>query len=254
MRTSNFAIRRLSSNPNAFATSPENVATRKGVALKTLFFAVLTTASAVSTYLLVINSLLNGTFHFGLLIGLLIGSSILSLICGIVANVSIKATPVAGSLYAISQGFLLGFVSLIAELAYPGIAFTALFATIGVFLIICVLYYTGIIKVSIRFKSIMFTVLIGVIFTQLMLFVFSLFIPALTLIFYGSGPFAILFSIIMVIIASLMILVSLSNIDGLINNGLDKRYEWLGAFGLIVTLIWLYMEILRLLIKLRGRR
>jgi uncharacterized YccA/Bax inhibitor family protein len=171
-----------------------------------------------------------------------------------VASFNVKATPVAGSIYAISQGFLLGFISLIAELAYPGVAFTALFATIGVFLIMSVLYYTGIIKVTNKFKSIMFSVLIGVIFTQLMLFLFSLFVPALAVIFYGTGPIAIIVSVIMVIIASLMILVNLSNVDMMVNNGLHKRYEWLGAFGLIVTLIWLYLEILNLLIRLRARR
>jgi uncharacterized YccA/Bax inhibitor family protein len=244
----------MGNNPDAYATSVEDAATKKGVALKTLYFAMLTTLSALLTYLFIINSVLNETLTVGLLVGLLIGSSLLSFICAIVCMFSVKAVPYAGSLYAVSQGFLLGFISLIAELAYPGIAFTALFATIGVFLIMAVLYYTGIIKVTNKFRSFMFSAIIGIIFTQLMLFLMSLFIPSLATVLYGTGPLAIIISVIMVAVAALMILINLNNIDLMVNNGLNKKYEWLGAFGLIITLIWLYLEILNLLMRLKARR
>lgn len=258
--SSNFAINRL--RRDAESSQVENVATRKGVAIKTVYFSALAIASAVLTYMFIVYRIMmpliesgaDVSGQMGLLSVLLIVAIVLTLVCAIACMFSIKAVPIMGSLYAVSQGFLLGVISTFAEIAYPGVVFSALLATTAVFAVMSVLYYSGIVKVTDRFRAFMMVALISAVVCNLLMFVLSLIIPALRNTFYGSGLLSIGISVIMVAIASLMLLIDFNMIDNIVERGMDKKYEWVGAFSLTVTLIWLYMEILRLLIKLRGRR
>jgi len=231
-------------------------ATYLGITAKSIYFVALTFLAAAGSFFATV-FLLDSMGEAGLAIisGLLIGSFILSLITGFVAILVIKATPYAGSIYAASQGFLLGFTALMFTwLGYGGEVFAALFATVGVFTVMLILYAAGVIRVGSGFKKFMFSALIGIVFVNLIMFVSALISPALMVLFYGTGWISITVSVIMCIFASLMILIDLNRMTEIVNAGLDKKYEWAASFGLLITLIWLYMNFLRLFVKIAGRR
>ena len=242
-------------------------ATYQGTALKTLYFVGLTTVTAIAVMVWLFNALeayfdtgYTDNFPFGLLIGILIGGMVLSLV-GIVGSIfARRAIPVFGTIYAVGQGAVIGVSSGFAELAVPGVVLAALLATFTVFVVMCILFFSGIVKVGQRFRSIMMSVLISV-FVFSLLFMLMLFIlPGLLGNFMDSPIFLVIsigISVIMIVVASLFILFDLSLIKEAVDGGLDKHFEWWGAFGLTVTLIWLYMEFLRLFLKiaaLMGRR
>ena len=140
------------------------------------------------------------------------------------------------------------------------VVLAALLSTFAVFVVMSILFFSGIIKVGQKFRSFMFTVLISVFFISLIFMLLALFLPSVTAMITHQPIFAaisVLFSVIMIIVASLMLLYNFSIIKESVDRGLDKTYEWYGAFALTVTLIWLYMEFLRLFLKLAalfGRR
>ncbi|MCL2556129.1 MAG: Bax inhibitor-1/YccA family protein [Firmicutes bacterium] len=233
----------------------DSVGTAKysGIALKSIYFIVLTFIAAVGSFIGSVFLIEQG--NIGLLIGLLIGSSIVSIVCAFVAILNPYATKIAGSIYAVAQGFVMGFTALMFwSLGFSGEVFSALFATIGVFGIMMILYATGIIRIGSGFRKFMISALIAAIVVNLLMFIISLFSASLSNLFYGNGWFSIGISIIMVVLASLMILLDLDRMTQIVQGGLDKKYEWIAAFGLLITLVWLYMEFLRLFSKLASRR
>lgn len=264
--SSNILVRRLDKQTQkevlAEGASP---ATRKGVAKKTLIFAGITFGIALLTYLFLVNQifvpsaddknvfLLNAEFNFVILWIMLLVSVIIGAICWIVCMFSPKATPYAGSIYAVCEGLMLGVLSLLAESLYPGIVFTALLGTAAVFGTMAALYYTGIVKVSNKLRSYLIVAFVSIILLQLVLFLFALMIPALWFAIYGNGVLSIIISVVMVLMASLMVLVNFSSVDTIVERGMDKKYEWTCAFSLLIVLIWLYAEILNLLMKLRRK-
>lgn len=244
-RSRNPALSRLSN----FETAGEQGATYKGIAFKSLYFVALTIVSAVLSFVLIIR-----TESLGLLLFVVIGAPILALICSMIASFAPRTAHISGSLYAIFMGASVGLISGLFEAAYSGIIFTALFSTIAVFGVMTVLYATGVIRVGGFFKRFMISALIGIVFSQLIIFIISLFSPAISYLFYGNNLFSVLISCIMVVFASLFILMDLDRMTEIVRSGMDKKYEWMAAFGLLVTLIWLYMEFLRLFGKIASRK
>jgi uncharacterized YccA/Bax inhibitor family protein len=100
----------------------------------------------------------------------------------------------------------------------------------------------------------MISAIISILLINLVMFLVSLINPTLGEVFYGNGAFSILLSVIMIILASLMILLDLNRMTEIVERGMDKKYEWYAGFGLLVTLVWLYMEFLKLFLKLSNRR
>lgn len=159
--------------------------------------------------------------------------------------------PIFAFAYALLQGVFIGLISGFYESAFgDGIVFTALVSTLGVFLSMALLYRSGLVKVTDRFRRVMFTALLGLVLTSLLLFVMSL-----LGLFSGIGLGLLLgISAISVVIASLYLLIDLDNIASLINSGADRQLEWVFALSLMVTLVWLYVELLRLIAILSRRR
>lgn len=244
-RYNNPAIRKLVNY-----TGAEEGATYSGIALKCLYFVALTFVSAAATFILVADMRIFESPTFWLI---LIVSPLLAFICSLIASFRPSAVPVAGSLYAVLQGITVGFVSFIYEL-YSNVVFAALISTVGVLFIMMVLYYTGVIRVGSFFRKFMISALLGVIITQLALFLISLIFPQVAFLFYGDTTLSLIISVIMVVLASLMILYNLQTIDEVVQNNLAKAYEWTAAFGLLITLIWLYLEFLRLFARIAARR
>jgi len=250
-------------------------ATYKGVAVKTIYFAgvAMFTALVVMIALFwVLAPVLDAeraghvadpadvNLAMGVLIGALVGGMVLGLI-GMVGTIfARRLIPVFGTIYTIGQGAVMGVLSAFAEMYVPGVVFAALLATFTVFAVMSVLFFTGIVQVGHRFRSVMRAVLISILVFSLLYMLMIFIMPGMLSAFTNNPLWPLLsigISIIMIVVASLFILYDLSLIKEAVDNGLDKYYEWFGAFGLVVTLMWLYIEFLRLFLKIAvlvGRR
>jgi uncharacterized YccA/Bax inhibitor family protein len=155
--------------------------------------------------------------------------------------------------YALLEGLALGGISAIFQMRYPGIAFEAVGLSFTTLFVMLFLYKARIIKVTQKF-------MIGVVAATggIMLFYFAEMILGFFGIHMfaslnGSGPIGIGFSLFIVAIAALNLVLDFAFIEQGVNYGAPKYMEWYGAFGIMVTLVWLYLEMLRLLSKINSR-
>jgi uncharacterized YccA/Bax inhibitor family protein len=148
--------------------------------------------------------------------------------------------------YSIAEGVALGGIAGLINLQYPGIAFQALIGTVGVLVGMLVVYKTGAVKVTPRFTKWMMGALIGVVVLMLVNLIAGFFIPG-GLGLRDGGPLAILFSLVVIGVAAFSLLLDFDMADQAVRSGLPARFAWYIAFGLMTTLVWLYIEILRLL-------
>jgi uncharacterized YccA/Bax inhibitor family protein len=162
-------------------------------------------------------------------------------------------SPFTAPLYALLEGLALGGISAVFDKTYPGIAVHAVGLTLGTLFVMLLAYKTGVIRATQGFK-------LGVIAATGGIFVFYLVEMVLGFFFHyqftsinGSGFWGIAFSIFVVIIAALNLVLDFDMIETGVRGGAPKYMEWYGAFGLMVTLVWLYLEILRLLAKSSRR-
>jgi uncharacterized YccA/Bax inhibitor family protein len=164
-----------------------------------------------------------------------------------------RLAPITGIIYSLGQGALVGSISKIYETFYEGIVFLALTATVAVFLGALALYAFRIIKVTERTRSVIIIATVGIGLFYLATWILSIFnvpVPLVT----GVGTGALVFSIVVVIVAALNLLLDFSVIENGIRRGAPRAFSWFAAFGLMVTIIWLYIEILRLLAIVFARR
>jgi uncharacterized YccA/Bax inhibitor family protein len=163
--------------------------------------------------------------------------------------------PYTVSGYALLEGLALGGVSRIFELQYPGIASQAIFLTFGILAALLLAYKTGVIKPTENFKLGVFAATGGIAIMYLISFFMSFFGSGMSIMNPNNASMlSIGFSLFVVVIASLNLVLDFDFIEEGAEKGAPKYMEWYGAFGLLVTLIWLYLEILRLLAKLYSRR
>lgn len=161
--------------------------------------------------------------------------------------------PITGIVYSLGQGALVGSISKIYETFYEGIVFLALTATVTVFVGALLLYVFRVIKVTQRTRSIIIIATVGIALFYLATWILSIFnvdVPLVT----GVGTGALVFSILVVIIAAMNLLLDFSVIENGIRSGAPRSFSWFAAFGLMVTIIWLYIEILRLIAIVLARR
>ena len=154
--------------------------------------------------------------------------------------------------YAIAEGFFVGAISRAYENIYDGLVVQAAGMTLAVFAVMLVLYRTGVIKVTERFRRIVVTATIGVMVFYGVSMLISLFGGSVS---FLSSPslLGIGFSVLVAGLAAFNLALDFDFIEKGSKQGLDKNFEWFAAFGLLVTIIWLYLELLRLLAKLRER-
>lgn len=162
-------------------------------------------------------------------------------------------SPVTTPLYAACEGLALGGISVIFESRYPGIVSQAVFLTFGTLGALLLAYRTGLVKATENFKLGVVAATGGIALLYLISFVLGFFGVSVPLI-HSSGTWGILFSLFVVVIAALNLVLDFDFIETGVERGAPKYMEWYGAFGLLVTLVWLYLEILRLLAKMQGRR
>ena len=156
-------------------------------------------------------------------------------------------------LYSILEGFFLGGISAIFENQYPGIVIQAVSLTLGTLFCLLLAYRSGLIKATENFKLGVAAATGGIALIYLSTLVLGIFGVNMPFI-HESGMIGIGFSLFVVTVAALNLVLDFDFIENGVAHGAPKYMEWYAAFGLMVTLIWLYIEILRLLMKLRGRK
>lgn len=187
-----------------------------------------------------------------LLPSLMIGAGILGFILAMITIFARKYAKFTAPLYAASQGFFLGAVSLMYSAVYSGIVLQAVLITFAITGVMLFLFRSGIIKVTNKFRSGVIIATGGIAVVYLLSFVLSFFgitIPYL----HDGGPISIAISGFIIVIAALNLILDFNFIQEASDKGSPKELEWYAAFGLMLTLIWLYLEILRLLSYLNRR-
>ena len=211
------------------------------VVVRTVALLAMTGVAGALTWTLVPDELLGVAW---------IGGAIVGLVLGLVIAFARITNPIVISAYAIVEGVFVGAVSKFYESAFDGIVLQAVMGTFGVFFIMAILYKARVIRATPKFVKGVLAALVGIFALILMNFVLSLFDINTGL--RDGSPLAIGFSIVIIIVAALTFILDFAQIEEGVRYGLPQRYAWACAFGILVGLIWLYLEILRLLSYLRG--
>jgi uncharacterized YccA/Bax inhibitor family protein len=161
-----------------------------------------------------------------------------------------KLSPFTSPVYAVLMGTVAGAISAVYNAEFDGIVLQAIGATAGVFVTMLVTYRLGIIKVTDKFRSIVVAATGGVMLVYLLSIALNFFGVRVPFI-HETGPLGIAFSLFVVGLAAMNLLLDFDLIERGAASGAPAYMEWYGAFGLLVTLVWLYLEMLRLLAKLR---
>lgn len=239
---------KFSNDFNTFDTQ-EGVMSIQGTAIKTFILLAITVLSASYTFMQFIQGFTDK-------VNILTTAGVMGgLIAAFVAifNVRNKAVLIpAVIIYAIFEGLLLGGISGFYAVITKGstIIVNAVCATFATMFAMLILYSTRIIKCGEKFRSTVFIATFAVFVIYAVNFIVSLFNPNATSLLMGSGPVGIGFSFIVCLIAAFNFIVDFHIIEEGQNKEMPKYFEWYGAFGLMVTLIWLYLEVLRLFAKI----
>lgn len=180
------------------------------------------------------------------------GGAIVGFILAMVIIFSRKAMNILAPLYAVAEGFFLGGVSAVYAAEYSGIVLQAILATFAVLAVMLLLFRANVIQVTDKFRSVVVTATLSIAAIYAIQIIASLFGRGIPQIF-TSSTIGVGFSVFVVAIAALNLIIDFDLIEKGANAMLPKEYEWYGAFGLMVSLIWLYIEILRLIAKTQSR-
>jgi uncharacterized YccA/Bax inhibitor family protein len=174
-------------------------------------------------------------------------------LCAMVTIFKQQWSPVTAPIYALLEGLALGGLSAVFDLRYPGIAFEAVGLTFGTLFVLLLLYSSGLIKVTQKLRMGIVAATGGVMVFYLAEMLLGFFHVNYFNSANNSSPLSIGFSLVVVAIASLNLVLDFDFIEQGVASGAPKYMEWYGAFGIMVTLVWLYLEMLRLLSKVRSR-
>ncbi|HEX3927870.1 MAG TPA: Bax inhibitor-1/YccA family protein [Gemmatimonadales bacterium] len=241
----------LSSSRFADATAApgEGTMTLSGTIVKTGLLMGFCALTAVGVVVTATNPPSDGTQ------GLVFVAAIAGLIVGLVGSFVPRWAAITAPLYAILEGVVLGGTAVIFNTikGYAGLPVTALVLTLLIGFIMLALYATRLVHVTQRFRAVITSAILGIMAYYVVAFIAGLFGTHLPLM-YDSGWLSIGFSVFVVCVASASFLLDFDAIERASQHGAPHYFEWYGAFGILVTFIWLYFEILRLLAKVAGRR
>lgn len=224
------------------AATARDVMTIDDVVVKTVTLIGLTVLSAAVTWAVVPLTALYPTWIAAMLVGLVLG---------LVISFAQVTNPIVLGAYAVIEGIFLGAVSKAFETFYDGIVVQAVIATLGVFFTMALLYKTKIIRATPKFMKIVIGAAAGLGVLMLVNLVWF-FVAGDASPLRNGSPLAIGFSLVCIVVAALMFVVSFKQIEDGVAAGLPRKYGWLGAFGLLVELVWMYLEFLRLLSYFMG--
>jgi uncharacterized YccA/Bax inhibitor family protein len=183
---------------------------------------------------------------------MMLGGAIGGFIVALVTTFKKEWSPVTAPIYALLEGLFLGGISALLDLRYPGIAMQAVGLTFGTLFVMLLAYRSGLIPVTAKLRMGIVAATGGIALLYLLEIVLGFFGIQFAAI-NGNGFIGIAFSLFVVAIAALNLVLDFDFIERGVQYGAPKYMEWYGAFGIIVTLVWLYLEILRLLSKLNRR-
>jgi uncharacterized YccA/Bax inhibitor family protein len=233
-------IRELGGSP----TAPRHM-TVGGTVLKSLVLFVITCACAVFGWDHAA-SVLKATSGPSWLLGYMILIAL-----SFVAIANPRLAPIGGLVYAVLMGLWIGGISRVYDAAYDGIVAQALLGTMATVLVCLFLYAFGLVKVSARFVLVVVAATLGIGLMYLTAWILTLFGAHLT--FWTSGtPAGIVISVVICIIAALNLFIDFAMIDRGVKGGAPTFMEWYSAWGLLATVVWLYLEVLYLLARLRS--
>ncbi|HEV3356179.1 MAG TPA: Bax inhibitor-1/YccA family protein [Pseudonocardiaceae bacterium] len=172
-------------------------------------------------------------------------AAIVGLVLALIVIFKRTPSPALVLSYAAAEGIVLGAITELFDNIYPGIAFQAIAGTFGVFVAMLVVYKTGAIRVTPRLTKWVIGATFGVVIVLLANFVVGMF--GVNLGIRDGSPLSIVISVVIIGIAAFNLLLDFDQADRMIRSGMPARWAWYAAFGLTVTLVWLYLEILRLL-------
>ncbi|MDE7087133.1 MAG: Bax inhibitor-1/YccA family protein [Clostridia bacterium] len=251
MRIGNPAVRRLVRKAeNGLLTEGGAAATYKGVYLKTALYIVLTIIASVATEFLIYWAIFNNHIvEAVMVIGVALGISFIPLIIIALVIAFVPSTAKwLGCVYALLQGALLGLLASMIDLVIPFVSFAAFCATGIVFLVSIIVNSVLKPRISSRFMRGLLVAFISLVVIQLIMVAIMFFTGFIDYTAYVWIQLAV--SALCIIWATVMLFWDLQNIDMLVQMGADKKYEWNVAFSLATTLIYLYVEILELLVRL----
>jgi uncharacterized YccA/Bax inhibitor family protein len=219
-------------------------ATYAGIVKKTSYlFLVLLVSTGVVAF--------NAEFFFNnswLLFGAAIGGFIV-----IITSRTPQRVRTGAPIYAALQGVVIGMIGLLYSNIVPGIVEAAIILTLSIFLVMLFLYATGIVRVGGLLQRVVFSALSGLVLFSVVMIIGNLLGFGFASAFFGNLEFLLIFSLIGAAVASLMILIDLDQASMLVRSGADESMEWFAALGLMVTIIWLFLEILRILFIFASR-
>lgn len=244
MQSSNPAIGVLTREAGAYNFGGlEAAATLSGTTTKAILLVAVTLITGYFSMIYSANYVItNGALPSFLMYGSVIAAFVVAMITIFKPTVS----PVTAPLYAVLEGAALGSLSMAFEIKYPGIVVTAVMSTFVVVMVMLALWKMKLIVPTARFRSVLFGAMSGICVLYLLNFVMHMFGMALL---PQTGALSIGISLIVCLVASLSLILDFENIQEAVDRGLPKYFEYFNAFSLLVTICWLYVEILRLLSK-----
>jgi len=221
----------------------DQTASYTGIIIKTAFLLVLAIASGVVAV----------TQLYAFSVPVLIGSAIVAFIAVMISSFKPNLAMPFSIIYAVSEGILLGAITTIIEVATggEGVALTAVIGTGTIFMVMLFLYSSRIIRVTTRFRRILTSLLLGFL---VFFVIFGILSSVFQVITVASPELAIGITSIFIIYGAIMLTLDFDNAERIVEGQADRVYEWVVSVGLMVTLVWIYIELLRLLAILNSRR
>lgn len=223
-----------------------------GISLKTLLFLALLLVGALGSFFLLAN-------YPTIYVGVLIGSLFTAFIAVMIASFVPRLAAPFGAVYSLSEGVILGMITLIYMEAFPDFNIVGLAAliTIGIFAGMLVLYSTKLIVVTSRFRRIMLGISFGLLFSIIIVSLVGLFDNGqMYYVLFGdvNSPLVLLISLLFIAYGAFVLVMHFDEARQVVSHGADKKYEWIVALGLVVSTVYIFIQVLRLLAILLSRR
>lgn len=227
-------------------------ASYKGIIVKTALLFLLIVASAFGSYALLIN--FPGVYVAGLIISLIV-----AFVAVMVASFVPRLAGPFGIVYSVAEGFVLGFIVLIYTASFPedNIAGLAILITLGIFAGMLTLYSTKLIVVTSRFRRMMLGFAFAILFTFLFVGIAGLFdngVMYYTLFGNPNSGLVLFIALLLVLYGAFMLVISFDDARNIVSMGADKHYEWLVSVGLVVSTVYIFIQVLRLLAIILSRK
>lgn len=226
-------------------------ASYKGIIIKTSLLLLTVIASGIGSLFL---AAANPTVY----IVVFFVAMILGFISVMIATMSPNLAKVFGFIYAACEGVWLGILTVIYAAAFPGtnIVFLAVLITFGIFIAMLVLYSTKLIVASTRFRRVMYGISFSILAILILVGITSIFDGGATwFMLFGdvNSPLVLFISLLFVFYGAFMLVINFDNASMIVSSGADKKYEWTVGVGLIVSIIYIYVQVLRLLAIIAAR-